>query len=148
MIMAGSIKRFDRLYKNIRIGYDHSYREEADAGHPAAVPLARGQRRLPLGRVPPACERHQERQPFLTDGRPIGAAGFRVLQYQPLAAFPGLFRVFADTEPSRDGIKAFADRFGPLGGDIAKQIPLYDQPQRQGVAVGIGEPLRHGTIRF
>ena len=73
------------------------------------------------------------RWPFLTDGRPIGAGGLSAsLRYQPLAAFSGLFRVFADTEPSRDGIKAFADRFGPLGGDIAKQIPLYDQPERQG----------------
>jgi hypothetical protein len=63
------------------------------------------------------------------------------MQYLPLAAFPGLFRVFADTEPGRDGIKAFADRFGPLGRDIAKQIPLYDQPNAKGVPVGTGEPL-------
>jgi hypothetical protein len=49
--------------------------------------------------------------------------------------------VFADTEPSHDDIKAFADRFGSLGGDIAGSIPLYDQPRSKGVAVGIGEPL-------
>ncbi|MCD6072886.1 MAG: hypothetical protein K0S42_3402 [Microvirga sp.] len=89
----------------------------------------------------PMSESRQERRPFLTDGRPIGAGSFRVLQYQPLGAFSGLFRVFADTESSRDGIKAFADRFGPLGGDIAASIPLYDQPHRKGVAVGVGEPL-------
>ena len=89
----------------------------------------------------PVFEPDQQRQPFLTDGRPIGAAGFRVRQYLPLAEFPGLFRVFAETEPSHEGIKAFADRFGPLGGDIAKQIPLYDQPNAKGVPVGTGEPL-------
>ena len=89
----------------------------------------------------PAFEPHQQRQPFLTDGRPIGAAGFRVRQYLPLAEFPGLFRVLAETEPSREGVKLFADRFGPLGGDIRKQITLYDQPSAKGVPVGTGEPL-------
>jgi transposase-like protein len=89
----------------------------------------------------PVFEADQQRQPFLTDGRPIGAAGYRVLPYLPLAEFPGLFRVFAEIDPSHDGIKAFADRFGPLGSDIAKQIPLYDQPNAQGTPTGLGEPL-------
>ena len=43
----------------------------------------------------PIGESGQDRGPFLTDSRPIGAASFRVLQYQPLGAFSGLFRVFA-----------------------------------------------------
>jgi hypothetical protein len=85
-------------------------------------------------------ESRHERHAFLTDGRPIRAGGFRVLQYQPLAAFSGLFRMFGDTEPSRDGIKGFADRFGLLGGDIAGSIPLYEQPSSKDVAIGIGEP--------
>jgi hypothetical protein len=89
----------------------------------------------------PIREPDQVRRPFLTHGRPIGAGGFRVRQYLPLSAFSGLFRVFADTEPNHDGIKAFADRFGPLGGDIAEQIPLYDQPNAEGVPLGTGEPL-------
>jgi hypothetical protein len=89
----------------------------------------------------PGFEPQQKRQPFLTDGRPVGSGGWRLMQYLPLAAFPGLFRVFADTEPSRDGIKEFADRFGPLGPDIAKQISLYDQPNAKGVPLGTGEPL-------
>jgi hypothetical protein len=93
----------------------------------------------------PIGESRHERRAFLTDGRPIGAGGFRVLQYQPLGAVSGLFRVFADTEPSPDGIKDFADRFGPLGGDIAGSIPLYDQPGPEGVAVGVGSPWLHGT---
>jgi hypothetical protein len=90
-------------------------------------------------------ESDQTREPFLTHGRPIGAGGFRVMKYQPLAAFSGVFRVFADTEPSRDGIKAFADRFGPLGPDIAKQIPLYDRPQATGIPLGTGDPLAAWT---
>jgi hypothetical protein len=93
----------------------------------------------------PAFESDQQRQPFLTDGRPTGAAGYRVLQYLPLAKYPGLFRVFAETDPSHDGIKAFADRFGPLGGDIAKRVPLYDQPNAQGTPTGFGEPLAAWT---
>jgi hypothetical protein len=89
----------------------------------------------------PGFEPHQKRQPFLTDGRPVGTGGWRVMQYQPLAAFPGLFRVFADTKPSREGVKAFADRFGPLGPDVAKQIPLHDQTNAKGVPLGTGEAL-------
>jgi hypothetical protein len=79
---------------------------------------------------------------FLTHGRPIGAGGFRMMRYDPLAAFSGLFRLFGDTEPSCDGIKAFADRFGPLGRTIEKQILLYDQSNVTGVPLGTGEPLR------
>ena len=89
----------------------------------------------------PAFEPQQQRQPFLTDGRPIGAGGLRVMEYLPLAAFPGLFRVFTDTEPSREGVKAFADRFGRLGGDVEKQIPLDDRPSGKGVLAGAGEAL-------
>ena len=76
---------------------------------------------------------------------PVGAAGLRVLQYLPLAEFPGLFRVFGETEPSHDGVKAFADRFGPLRSDIAMQILLYDQPNAQGTPTGLGEPLAAWT---
>jgi hypothetical protein len=83
----------------------------------------------------------QIRDLFLTHGRPIGAGGFGRIRYQPLAAFSGLFRVFGDTEPTRDGIKAFADRFGPLGDPIENAIPLYDQPKAEGVPLGTGEPL-------
>jgi hypothetical protein len=86
-------------------------------------------------------ESDQMREPFLSHGRPIGAGGFRMMQYLPLAAFPGLFRVFADTEPSRDAIRAFANRFGPLGPDLAKTIPLADQPKSTGIPLGTGEPL-------
>jgi len=93
----------------------------------------------------PSVEPGQVRRPFLTDGRPSGAAGWRLRQYPPLSEFPGLFREFADTEPSYDGIKAFADRFGLLGGDVAHRIPLDDQPQAKGVPVGIGEALSDWT---
>ena len=80
--------------------------------------------------------------PFLTDGRAIGTAGFHVMEHQPLVAFPGLFRLFADTEPSRDGVKAFADRFGPLRPQsVATQIPLSDQRNAKGVPLGARKPL-------
>ena len=86
-------------------------------------------------------ESPQCRYPCLTHGRPIGAGAFRVMRYQPLSTFSGLFRVFADIEASRGGIKAFADRFGLLGGSIAMTIPLYDQLSAQDAPVGSGEPL-------
>jgi hypothetical protein len=78
----------------------------------------------------PIREPDQVRCPFLTHGRPIGAGGFS-----------GLFRVFADIAPAPEAITAFADRFGPLGGNLAKQIPLYDQTDAKKVPVGTGEPL-------
>ena len=83
----------------------------------------------------------QQRASFLTDGRPMGTAGLHVKEYQPLVAFPGLFRVFADTEPTEDGIKPFADRFGPLGRTVERQIPLSDQPNAKRVPIGMGESL-------
>jgi hypothetical protein len=51
--------------------------------------------------------------------------------------------VFADTEPSPDGVKAFADRFGPLGPDVAREVPLSDQRNAKGVPLGRGESLAH-----
>ena len=75
-----------------------------------------------------------------TDG-PVARRAFASGSIRHWRIFPGLFRVFAETEPNQDGIKAFADRFGPLGGDIAKQIPLYDQPNAEGTPMGFGESL-------
>ena len=82
---------------------------------------------------------------FLTDGRPTGAAGIGVRQYQPLAASSGLFRTFAETEPTLEGIKSFADRYGPLGADLLVRIPLYDRPGGEGFLLGLGEALRDWT---
>src|SRR5262245_51298715 len=36
-------------------------------------------------------------------------------QYAPLEEFTGLFRTFAETEPTKEGVLAFANQFGPLG---------------------------------
>jgi hypothetical protein len=96
----------------------------------------------------PVFEPKEQRQPFLTDSQPIRAAGFRVRQYLPLAEFPGLFRVFAETEATYDGIKAFAGRFGALGGDITEQIPLYAHLNGKGVALGTGESLSAWTTEI
>jgi hypothetical protein len=82
---------------------------------------------------------------FLTDGRPTGAAGLGVRQYQPLTASSGLFRTFAETEPTLEGIKSFADRYGLLGPDLLVRIPLYDHAGGKGVPLGLGEALRDWT---
>jgi hypothetical protein len=87
----------------------------------------------------PALAASSQPASFLTDRRPIGTAGFRVMEYQPLVAFPGLFRVFTDTAPNQDGIKAFADRFGPLGPDVATEIPLHDEGDPKRTLLGTGE---------
>lgn len=90
----------------------------------------------------PAFDASQQPSWFLTHGHPLGTAGLHVSEYQPLVAFPGLFRVFADTDPSPDGIKAFADRFGPLGRTVEKPIPLDDQRNAK-EGLGMGESLAH-----
>ena len=79
--------------------------------------------------------------PFLTDSRPVGAAGFAVTRYNPLAEHSGLFRVFADIDPTEDAIKAFADRYGLLGGEAARIIVLTEDVGDKKGPVGIGESL-------
>ena len=83
-----------------------------------------------------------KRGPFLTDNRPIGARGFNVKRYKPLSIYSGLFRTFADTEPTSASIKAFADRFGLLGGDVATMVVLPDHRKGRRQLVGVGERSR------
>ena len=64
---------------------------------------------------------------YLTPAHSTGSARFLGLRYHPLAAYSGLFRNFAATEPDADAIKAFADRFGMLGGNLRKRIVLHDE---------------------
>lgn len=64
---------------------------------------------------------------FLTDGqRPHGAlTGDNYTEYDPLdptLLYSGLFRVFADTEPNKKGILAFAGKYGMLGQPISQLI--------------------------
>ena len=49
---------------------------------------------------------------------------FRGKIYRPLIAHTGLFRIFAETEPTRPGILAFANAFGALGLPIGEEITL------------------------
>jgi hypothetical protein len=93
----------------------------------------------------PSLQPDQGQGPFLTDGRPAGAAGWRRRLYLPLSEFSGLFREFADTEPSYDGVKAFADRFGMLGADISQRIALSGQRGAKGTPLGTGETLNAWT---
>lgn len=51
---------------------------------------------------------------YLTE-RPPGKAGRRVRRYEPLREHTGLFRTFADTETTPEGILQFADAYGLLG---------------------------------
>jgi hypothetical protein len=81
--------------------------------------------------IPPTA---QNRDWFLTVGREPAVRGGGGQTYNPLEEHTGLFRVFADTEPSRDDIKAFAERFGSLGGDTRTWVALYDEPRNGGYA--------------
>jgi hypothetical protein len=89
--------------------------------------------------IPPVDKR---RHPFLTLGRIPGDRPVRARRYHPLKEHTGLFRVFAEMEPAREAIRAFAERFGSLGGNLTTSIVLYDQPAGTGYAVGSGEALQ------
>ena len=79
------------------------------------------------------------RQPFLTHERPQAGGSGRLRTYQPLQEHPALFRTFAETEPTQEGIKRFADQFGMLGSDCSKPIPLYRNHDDRHAPVGSGE---------
>lgn len=77
-------------------------------------------------------------QPLALVPRP----GARSETYYPLQEATGLFRTFADTEPSQDGIMEFARKYGLLGDDaqvwmirFADEEPSPAEPER------FGEPL-------
>src|SRR5215831_3931110 len=78
-------------------------------------------------------------QLFLTDGLPLTAGSFRARHYQPLHLHSSLFRTFAETVPTREGILAFADEYGPLGVGVPIELP---PPGTSGIQTfGTGEPL-------
>lgn len=78
---------------------------------------------------------------FLTHGRPLSSVGYAVQRYSPLALYSGLFWQFAETDPTREAVKAFADKFGLLGGDAAEMIGLPEQQTEKGQATSVGERL-------
>jgi hypothetical protein len=57
---------------------------------------------------------------FLIDRRAVGISQGR--RYLPLRQHNGLFRTFADLEPTDAGILAFANAYGPLGGALSKTV--------------------------
>lgn len=79
-----------------------------------------------------------DRQLVLTTGRAMTASGLAT-QYSPLRTDPALFREFAQTEPSQDGILGFATRYGALGGDV-QDIALIPTETPGTSHLGLGEP--------
>jgi hypothetical protein len=76
---------------------------------------------------------------YLTPAHSTGSQRVLGLRYHPLAAYSGLFRNFAAIEHDEDAIKAFADRFGMLGGSLRKRIVLHDQGRDGKHPTGFGE---------
>jgi hypothetical protein len=77
---------------------------------------------------------------FLTDRVPLGSK-YGMIQYSPLKDHTALFRLFAETEPTEDGILEFANEYGLLGGDLQDMIPVKSLGEGKSAA-GIGETLR------
>jgi hypothetical protein len=78
---------------------------------------------------------------FVTSGVPTESHGFQLRRYAPLETESGLFRDFADTEVSPEGVLAFAGKYGLLGGDQAKLIALDSIDASGKRRVGVGEEL-------
>ena len=80
-----------------------------------------------------------EKGKFLTDGYHVGASGFAIYRYMPLTLYSGLFRVFAEIEPTHEGIRVFADKFGLLGGNAGRIIDMPEPRPKEGHYIGNGE---------
>lgn len=78
----------------------------------------------------------EEEKNYLTDGQPLGVAGM-VTRYTPLKLYTGLFRTFAETAPTFEGILAFANEYGSLG-EGRELIPLTYKGK---TSMGTGELL-------
>jgi hypothetical protein len=72
-------------------------------------------------------------QRWLTDAIPVGLQ-LDARRYSPMDQYPALFRTFADTPLSEDGITRFANQYGGLGAQ--EQIRLTPGPQ---LSLGVGE---------
>ncbi len=75
---------------------------------------------------------------FLTDDVAPGSI-FQRKRYRPLHEHSGLFRIFAEVEPTEEGILRFANEYGLLGAEVTVniRIPLPGKPD----TMGIGEPI-------
>lgn len=62
--------------------------------------------------------------------------GYWVRPYAPLIDHPALFRAFADLTGTSEAIVTFADRYGLLGGSMARRFLVPDSDE-----IGIGEPI-------
>jgi hypothetical protein len=85
---------------------------------------------------------------FLTPEQP-GSQEAR--SYRPLEAEPALFRIFADTEPTKDGMQEFANEYGPLsrmGGATARMIYVPHYKVRPEIPDAGGETAPKSALRF
>src|SRR5262245_16983262 len=75
-------------------------------------------------------------QPWLTDAVPLGTM-YDYEEYYPLQKATGLFRTFAETAATQEGIQSFAHEYGLLG----ESSKLIEVPPRKpgGGNVGHGE---------
>jgi hypothetical protein len=91
---------------------------------------------------------------YLTTGTPLGPIGYMRQRYQAFEEAPGLFRIFADTLPTQEGILEFASKYGFLTRDNSTYQPGCDRSTAQGKielpreasnsgepAIGEGEPF-------
>ena len=77
---------------------------------------------------------------FLTDGNPVGPT-YGNPRYLPLEDHTALFRIFADTDPTEEGILEFANKYGFLGHDPSISIPIK-LPNDGGEVLGLGESIQ------
>jgi len=76
---------------------------------------------------------------YLTSGQPVGVMSM-VMRYAPLKLYTGLFRTFAETPPTKEGVLAFANKYGHLG-DKDNDVFIGLPDGKEGHVMGTGETL-------
>jgi hypothetical protein len=87
------------------------------------------------------------RDPFLTDGHPVGAGSFRVRPYHPLAMFPGLFRVFGIPSPAATASRPSPTASVRSAATSPDRFHSTTNPAPRVSRLVSGSPGLHGTVR-
>jgi hypothetical protein len=77
--------------------------------------------------------------PVLTDDVELSSP-IHAITYRPLEEYTGLFRTFAEVQPSEDGVIHFANKYGALGGIYRQAIALKEEDGKW-AGLGSGETL-------
>ena len=112
------------------------HRWESGFGYSQTSPPSRRPWEIPISLLHDSTVKSKKSlaHPFLKE-----MGGLEPREYSPLKDVNGLFRTFAETEPTPEGVLKFADQYGSLGGDVVNRFrPEAASPDS---IPDFGEPL-------